>query len=352
MNSQRWLPLLHLIDARVREFFREPEVIFWVYGFPLILAVTLGFAFSSVKPPPPTVDVQATPGSKHADELAARLSDDRWEDEKPKVKVLPAEECESRVKKGESALYLIWKDDKIVYRYDPARAESVQARYWIEALLSRNPPYNAAADDSLLTEPGRRYIDFLLPGLIGTNIMGGGLFGVGFVLVDMRVRKLFKRLMATPMRHSDFLLALLISRLLFLFPEMTCLLLVGYFLFGVPIYGSFFPLAVVIFVGAAAFAGLGLFLGCRTEKTETASGFINLAMMPQYILSGVFFSSKNFPEEAQWAIQALPLTQLNDAMREVMLEGQSLWQIKWRIAILIAYAIVTFTLALKLFRWR
>jgi ABC-type multidrug transport system permease subunit len=352
MISQRWSPLMNLIDARIREFFREPEVIFWVYGFPLILAVTLGWAFSSVKPPAPTIDVLATPGSKRAEEIAAKLMDERYGDEKPKVQVLPEDECEARVKRGETALYILYKDDKIIYRYDPARAESVQARYWIESLLSRHPPQNAVAEDSHLTEPGRRYIDFLLPGLIGTNIMGGGLFGVGFVLVDMRVRKLFKRLMATPMRHSDFLLSLLVSRLIFLLPEMTLLLLVGYFLFGVPIYGSILALAIVILAGATAFAGIGLLLGCRTEKTETASGFINLAMLPQYILSGVFFSSKNFPEEAQWFIQALPLTQLIDGMREVMLEGATLWEVKWRILILLVYSVVTFTLALKLFKWR
>lgn len=352
MISQRWSPLLYLIDARIREFFREPEVIFWVYGFPLILAVTLGWAFASVTPPAPTIDVQATPGSKRADEVAARLNDERYGEEKPKVQVLPEEECELRVQRGESALYVIVKEDKVFYRYDPARTESVQARYWIESLLSRSPPRNAVAEDSHLTEPGRRYIDRLLPALIATNIMGGGLFGVGFVLVDMRVRKLFKRLMATPMRHSDFLLSLLVSRLLFLLPEMTLLLLVGYFLFGVPIYGSMIALAVVILAGATAFAGIGLLMGCRTEKTETASGFINLAMLPQYILSGVFFSSKNFPEEAQWAIQALPLTQLIDGMREVMLEGASLWEVKWRILILLVYSVVTFTLALKLFKWR
>lgn len=350
--TPRWLPLLRLIEARVREFYREPEVIFWVYGFPVILAVTLGYAFSSNRPAPPTVDIQATPDSPRAEKLKARLDDERFGEEKPKVQIFSAEECESRVKKSESALCLILENDKIVYRYDPARAESVQARYWIEALLSRQPPDNATAQDSHLTEPGRRYIDFLLPGLIGTNIMGGGLFGVGFVLVDMRVRKLFKRLMATPMRHSDFLLALIISRLLFLLPEMACLLLVGQLWFGVPINGSIFTLACVIFAGASAFAGIGLFLGCRTEKTETASGFINLAMLPQYILSGVFFSSKNFPAEAQWFIQALPLTQLIDAMREVMLDGASLWHVSWRIAILLGYAAVTFTLALKLFKWR
>ncbi len=206
--------------------------------------------------------------------------------------------------------------------------------------------------DSLPSEPGGRYVHFLIPGLIGTNIMGGGLFGVGFVLVDMRVRKLFKRLMATPMRHSDFLLSLLISRLLFLLPEMASLLLVGYFAFGVPIRGSIFTLAVVIFVGAAAFAGIGLLLGSRTEKTETASGLINLAMLPQYILSGVFFSSSHFPDAAQPFIKALPLTQLIDALREVMLQEASLWDVKWHIAILAAYAVVPFLLALRWFKWR
>ena len=352
MIPPRWVPLVELIAARFREFYREPEVIFWVYGFPLILAVSLGYAFSSSKPPAPTIDIQATPDKARADALAARLSDESWGDERPKVEVRSATECEDRVKKGETALYLRALPDKIEYVYDPARPESVQARYWIEALLSRQQPGNDAAKDPHITEPGRRYIDFLLPGLVGTNIMGGGLFGVGFVLVDMRVRRLFKRLMATPMRHSDFLLSLIISRLLFLLPEMACLLVVGYYLFGVPINGSVFTLALVIFAGAAAFAGIGLLLGSRTEKTESASGLINLVMLPQYILSGVFFSAKNFPDEAQYFIQALPLTQLNDAMREVMLEGKSLIGVSGRIGILLAYAIITFALALKIFKWR
>ena len=268
-----------------------------------------------------------------------------------RAQVNSAEECEARLSRGKTALYLIAHPGEIEYVFDPPTPKVCAP------LLGRSDPCprndsNVKLKNSEPTAPGGRYVHFLLPGLIGTNIMGGGLFGVGFVLVDMRVRKLFKRIMATPMRHSDFLLSLMISRLLFLIPEMTSLLLVGYFAFGLPMRGSFIALVVVIFVGAAAFAGIGLFVGCRTEKTETASGFINLVMLPQYIFSGVFFSSKNFPEEAQWVIQALPLTQLNDAMREVMLQGASLWDVKWRICILLAYAIVTFTLALKLFKWR
>src|ERR1051325_1467816 len=351
MMPPRWLPLAHLIDARFREFLREPEVIFWVYGFPLILAVGLGFAFRSTKPNPPVVDIQETPNSNLAGATYARLNDDGWGDEKPTVAVLPEEMCKERVEAGESALYLRVHPDKIDYVYDPARSDSVQARYWIEALLARKKIENSTANDPHLIDPGRRYIDFLMPGLIGTNIMGGGLFGVGFVLVDMRVRKLFKRLMATPMRHSDLLLSLMIARLLFLLPEMTSLLIVGHFAFDVPIKGSLFALAVVILTGAAAFSGLGLLLGCRTEKTETASGLINLVMLPQYILSGVFFASKNFGPAMQPFIQALPLTQLNDALREIM-QGKTLLDVWWRLAILSAYAAVSFALALKWFKWR
>lgn len=346
MIPRRWLPLARLVEARFREFIREPEVIFWVYGFPLLLALGLGFAFRGVEPEPPHVDVRATPDQVHAEEVARKLRSAKLD-----VEVRPSDECEKRLSRGKTAPYLIVQPPKIEYVFDPANDKSVLARYWVEAVLSRGDT-SVQSEDSLPREKGGRYVHFLIPGLIGTNIMGGGLFGLGFVLVDMRVRKLFKRLMATPMRHSDFLLSLLISRLLFLLPEMASLLLVGHFAFGVEVRGSYFTLAIVILVGAAAFAGIGLLLGSRTEKTETASGLINLAMLPQYILSGVFFSSSHFPDVAQPFIKALPLTQLIDALREVMLQEASLWDVKWHIAIMAAYAVVSFALALRWFKWR
>lgn len=349
MIPQRWQPLAQLVLARMREFVREPEVIFWVYGFPLILAVGLGYAFTNTRPPAPDIDVQATPGSSRADDVAKHLSDDRWKDEKLKVEIHSAAECKDRLKKGKTPLYIVPLETGVEYVFDPTRAESVQAHYWVEAILSRTAD---GPRESLIEEKGNRYIDFLIPGLVGINIMGGGLFGVGFVLVDMRVRKLFKRLIATPMRHSDFLLALLVSRLIFLIPEMASLLCVGAFWFKIPIRGSFFTLVIVIVVGKSAFSGLGLLVDSRTDKMETASGLINMVMLPMYIVSGVFLSSKRFPDEVQWFIQALPLTQLNDALREVKLEGASLATVGWRIAIQAEYAIVPFALALKFFKWR
>lgn len=335
-----------LILARVREFYREPEAIFWVYGFPLLLAVGLGLAFSGGSGEVPLVDVRSD-GEVSAGPAVAALRKAKLQ-----VEEHPEAAARTRFRKGRTASILIPETDGYVLVYDPNRSESELARRWAENALLRADGATLRIEERTVEEPGSRFIDFLLPGLIGINLMGGGLFGVGFVLVDMRVRKLFKRLMATPVHRGDFLLALLGSRLLFLMPEMLALLLVGGLAFGVPLRGSPLDLLVVILLGAGAFAGIGLLLGSRTEKTETISGLINLVMLPMYLLSGVFFSSQRFPEVMQPFIQALPLTQLNDALREVMLEGAGLSEIPGRLAILAAWGGGSFFAALRLFSWR
>jgi ABC transporter DrrB family efflux protein len=370
----RWQPLLHLILARLREFYREPEVIFWVYGFPVLLAVGLGIAFRSKEPEAPAVDVVESPAfSSQAAALLQQLQQGGLTAE-----LHDEDACRQRLRAGKTALYVVPRTDRFQYVYDPARPESLLARARVNGAVQRlkagiqleekgNDSSNRSADtvrqwkagaaqwetvDAVTREPGSRYIDFLIPGLMGMNLMGGGLWGVGFVIVDMRVRKLLKRLLATPMRRSDFLLSILGARLCFMVPEMLLLLLVGYFGFGVPLQGDLLTLCLVMFIGAAAFAGIGLLVACRADKTETVSGLMNLVMLPMWLLSGVFFSSRQFPDAAQPFIQALPLTQLNDALRDVMLEGASLPSVSWRLAILAAWAVVSFLVALKWFRWR
>src|SRR5205823_10865545 len=172
------------------------------------------------------------------------------------------------------------KGDELVYAYDQTRPEGVLARHWAEAVVLRYRLGIPPPREQFFEEPGSRYIDFLIPGLMGMNLMGGGLFGVGFVLVDMRVRKLFKRFLATPMNRVDFLLAIFTARTVFLIPEMLALLAVGWFLFGVPIVGNPLTFLLVIVLGAFMFDAIGLLIGCRTEKTETASGLLNLVMLP------------------------------------------------------------------------
>ncbi|HLJ97427.1 MAG TPA: ABC transporter permease [Gemmataceae bacterium] len=369
----RWQPIWQMFLARLREFYREPEVIFWVYGFPVLLAVGLGIAFRSKEPEPPVVDVQQSAGFSAS--AAALL--EQLQGAGVAAELHDEEACRQRLRTGKTALYVVPIQDGYRCVYDPARAESLLARVRVEVAIERlktgtrmEPGGNGSPSDesdavqrwkagavewrtvdAVTREPGSRYIDFLMPGLMGMNIMGGGLWGVGFVIVDMRVRKLLKRLLATPMRRSDFLLAILGARLVFLMPEMLLLVLVGRFGFGVPLEGDVFTLILVIFVGAAAFSGIGLLVACRASKTETVSGLMNLVMLPMWLLSGTFFSSRQFPDVAQPFIQALPLTQLNDALREVMLEGAGLPGVSWRLAILAAWAVVSFLIALRAFRW-
>jgi ABC-type multidrug transport system permease subunit len=241
----------------------------------------------------------------------------------------------------------------LIYHYDPTRPEAVAARSAVDDILQessgrKNP---LATQDMKVTEPGSRYIDFLIPGLIGVNTMGGGLWGIGFLLVNFRIGKLLKRFVATPMPRRDFLLALLGARLTFLIPDLTVLLLLGSLAFHMPIRGSLVLIVFLDVLGALAFAGIGLLVGSRATTTEAVSGLMNLVMLPMWIFSGVFFSSERFGPSMQWFIQALPLTQLLNALRAVILEGKDWLDVAPAMAILALWGVVTFVLALRIFRW-
>jgi ABC-2 type transport system permease protein len=344
----RWHAFMQLFLSRFREFFREPEAIFWVYGFPVLLALGLGIAFPSREPDPAVIDIQGSREDSSVAALEALLKGSFL------VEVHDEPTTRQRLRDGKTTLVLVPENGKYRCLHDPRRPESLSARYQVEAMLLREERPTSAQSFEAVTieELGNRYIDFLLPGLMGMNLMGGGLWGVGFVVVDMRIRKLLKRLLATPMRRGDFLLAVMSARLVFLIPEMLSLLLIGWLVFGIPIRGSLFALAVVILVGSAAFSGLGLLVACRADKIETVSGLMNLVMLPMWLLSGTFFSAKRFPEVIQPVIQALPLTQLNDALREVMLEGASLFDVGWRLGLLMLWAVIPFALGLRWFKWK
>lgn len=346
-------PLWQLTLARFREFLREPAAIFWVYGFPLIMAVALGIAFRERPVEKVNVEVIATEGAAEpANQLRDQLSAN------PRLQAKNGDDdWKKRLRNGKSELVILVRAGTHGSEYEiwnePTRTESVMARSLVENVLrtpTGAPPL--PIEDHDLKETGTRYIDFLIPGLLGMNLMGGGLFGVGFVIVDMRVRKLLKRFLATPMRRSDFMLSIMISRLVFLIPEVVLLLLFGWLAFDVKVQGNLIELMFIIVLGGFAFAGIGLLIACRAKTIETVSGLMNLVLLPMWVLSGVFFSSDRFPEAMQPFIKALPLTALNDALRAIMLEGQSIVDVWQKIAILLAWGIGSFAIALRYFRWK
>jgi ABC-2 type transport system permease protein len=351
--TKRYSPLGQLILARLREFYREPEAIFWVYGFPLLMVVALGIAFRNKPVEQMVVDVQ----QDAAAETQVRFV---WEalskDETFKVQINDPALCQRRLRTGKTALIVVppsASGGAYAYIFDPTREEGRLAQSKVDDALQRA----AGRVDPLpvrtqaVQEPGGRYIDFLVPGLLGMSLMGGGLWGVGFVIVDMRIRKMLKRFLATPMRKSDFLLGILFSRLLFMVPEIFVLLGFAWLAFGVVVQGSLLALVILILLGAATFAGIGLLVASRAKTLEAVSGLMNLVMLPMWVLSGIFFSSERFPVAMQPFIQALPLTPLNDALRAVMLEGTSLPQLWPQMAILAGWATGSFVFALRWFRW-
>ena len=357
-------PLFQLYLVRLRDFYRQPARIFWVYGFPTILAIVLGWAFQSRPPAPILVDLVQDPASSwirsaleaHNSAIEAEKAAGKARMNAPSVMIHEEAKAGSLKRLNTGATPMVIEpinSDSWVYRYDPTRPEAAAARQSIDDILQRAAGRKdlKATEDAYVTEPGSRYIDFFIPGLIGLNTMGGGLWGIGFMLVNFRVAKLLKRVVATPMPRRDFLLAILGSRLTFLIPDLTVLLMVGTLMFHMPIRGNLAVVILVNVVGALAFAGIGLLVACRASTTETVQGLMNLVMVPQYLFSGVFFSTERFGNSAQWFIQALPLTQLVSGMRRVLLEGATLLDVAPCLAILAAWAVVTFFLALRLFRW-
>ena len=340
-------PLLYLVDARVREFCREPAAIFWVYVFPLLMMVALGAAFRNKPEQRATVDVQAEPNAESV--VSALASDERFD-----VGLFDETACERRLRTGKTDLVVrLQPNSSYTYVFDPTRQNSTLARNAVNDVLQRAAgridPITSTNHE--VTEQGGRYIDFLVPGLIGMGLLGGGLWGVGFAIVDLRIRKLLKRFLATPMRRPHFLAAMMISRLIFMIPEVFLLLVFAHFVFGVTSYGSYLSVAILVVLGAFEFAGIGLLVASRAQTLETVSGIMNLVMLPMWLGSGIFFSVDRFPEAVQPFLTALPLTPLIGALRRVMLEGESLLSLGSEILMVCGWGIATFLLALRVFRW-
>ena len=367
--EERLHPLAELTLARVREFLREPEAVFWVFVFPVLLAFALGIAFRNTAPAKLRIAVE----NHHGDAVATAAALSRSTE--LEAIVLSPEQAALELRTGKVALVVRAAEgeeggnavaakgasldgappgQQFVYRYDPTRPESQMARLAVDNALERASGRVdvARVRDEKVTEPGARYIDFLIPGLIGLNLMGSGMWGLGFAVVQARTRKLLKRLMATPMRRSHFLLSFMLSRLIFLVMEVAAVVGFAWAIFGVTVRGSWVDLAALSLLGALTFGGLGLLVASRPKTIEGVSGLMNLVMLPMWLLSGTFFSAARFPQFAQPFIKALPLTALNDSLRAVMNDGASLASSRGEIGVMLAWGLVSFAVALRIFRWQ
>ncbi|HVT15282.1 MAG TPA: ABC transporter permease [Thermoanaerobaculia bacterium] len=345
-------PLAQLTICKAREFFREPEALFWVFIFPLVLAMALGLAFRDKAPDRIPVGVVAAPGPAGVARAAQALAALR---QSPylRPRLLPEAEGREALRTGKVSL-LVEAGGPLLFRFDLTRPDSRIAHLEANEALQRAAGRRDVVPVKVehVTEKGSRYIDFLIPGLLGMNLMGTGIWSLAFSITTARNRRVLKRLIATPMRRSHYLLSQILGRLIFLVPETVILVVFGWLAFGVGVRGSLLLLAAACLVAAMAFCGIGLLVASRVNTIEGASGLANLVMVPMWLLSGVFFSSERFPATVQPLINALPLTALNQVLRGVMTEARTLAQVAPQLGIVAAWGLASFAVALKIFRWK
>jgi ABC-type multidrug transport system permease subunit len=339
--------LRELTRVRFLEFVREPEAVFWTFVFPILLAVGLGIAFRN-RPADSVRAAVVTTGAEATDSALARAPG------VVVVRVPTVDSARALLRAGDVAIGVVPSAAGIVYHFDDTRPDARTARRIVDDAIQRaaGRADPVPATEEPLRETGSRYIDFVIPGMIGMGIMANSIWGLGFVIVDARRRKLLKRFMATPMRRTEYLASFVAFRMIWLLLEVVVLLGFGALVFDVPVRGPAIVMFAVVVVSALAFGALGLLIAARPQTIEGASGLMNLVMMPMWVLSGVFFSSQNFPAAVQPFIQSLPLTATNDALRAVMLRGAGWNGIGIELAILGAWTVVCAALALRLFRWR
>jgi ABC-type multidrug transport system permease subunit len=343
MNRWENSSLFQLTSTRFRLFLREPEAVFWTFVFPILLAVGLGIAFRNR--PADVLQVGATTA-----QLTQALSGDKGltaatMDEVAGTRALAT---------GNILLLAIQRPEGVEYKFDDSNPDARTARLLADRAIQTAAGRQEAvrADDLLVHEKGARYIDFVVPGLLGMNLMGSAMWGLVFPLVEARQKKLLKRMVASPMPRWQYLASFLLSRLLLLVIEVAVFLGFAGLAFGVPFRGTLWELAFLCVLTSVAFSALGLLVSSRARTMEAASGLLNLVMLPMWILSGIFFSASRFPAAIQPMVRALPLTAANDALRGNMLQGMSLGQLAAPVAILLAWAAAAFAVSLRIFRWR
>jgi ABC-type multidrug transport system permease subunit len=343
MNRLEGSSLFQLTSMRFRLFLREPEAIFWTFLFPILLAMGLGIAFRNR--PADVLQVGATTA-----QLTQALSGDKGltaatMDEAAGTRALAT---------GNILLLAIQRPEGIEYKFDDTNPDARTARLVADRAIQTAAGRHEAvrAEDQLVHETGARYIDFVVPGLLGMNLMGSAMWGLGFSIVDARQKKLLKRMVASPMPRWQFLASFLLSRLMLLIVEVVVFLGFSRLVFGVPFRGALWQLALLCVLTSLSFSAIGLLVSSRARTMEAVSGLMNLVMLPMWILSGIFFSATRFPAVIQPLVRALPLTAAIDALRGNMLQGMSLGQLAAPVAILLAWAAAAFAVSLRIFRWR
>lgn len=357
-------PLIRLTLAAITEYLREPGAIFWSFGFPILMAIGLGVAFSGNQDV--IHGVGLVPGNEITDTVVkTRLFDNHPVQDTTITKAFEGkngstryifhvtswDEAEIMLKRGKISAILTEKENDVFYHYDPVSPEGevIQmqlSNYFATGSLGRNMENIRPIDSK-----GLRYIDFLIPGLIGLGIMMSIMWGVCYPLIEKRSKKLLRRMVATPMKKSHYLISQITSRVIVTFLETVIILVFAHYFFGIIIQGSYLALLAIFIAGNLCFFGLAILISSKTANTQVGNGLISFVTTPMLVLSGIFFSYQNFPDWTVSIIKFLPLTILTDDIRSIVNEGAGFFTILDGFTILSVFGIVTFLIGLRTYKW-
>jgi len=367
-NHQLW----QLTISYSRELIREPGVLFWGIVFPILMSLGLGIAFTQktdvvrkVAVVDASVDSTSiqhfllTKAEAHPDaatdsfRYSYTIPDKQMGNTTFLFRETGWKEAMILLKRGQINVILTEQNGKPEYHFDPRNPDAQLTYIKLSGVLN-GKVVNTPQDNGEikpLTLAGTRYIDFLVPGLIAMNAMMSCMWGISYGIIDRRSKKLLRRMVATPMKKTNFLIAFITVRFVMNFIESALLVLVTWLVFGVTIQGSIPGLLAIFMAGNLAFAGIAIFVSSHTANTEIGNGLINLVVMPMMVLSGIFFSYHNFPDWSIPVIQKLPLTMLADGIRGIFNEGLGLADIALPFVILSAIGVFFFWLGLRFFKW-
>lgn len=363
-----------LIPTFFREIIREPGILFWGILFPILMSLGLGIAFTKKGDVIRKVAVISGPAmttnktvngflTEQCEQGTAGKKDDwQWKyvikDEKLGNSVflfysMNWEEATKLLKRGTMNVLIAASGDSVEYHFDPMNSDAELTYLKLSSVIENGelPEVHGNSEIRPLTVSGTRYIDFLVPGLITMGVMMSCMWGISYGIIEKRSKKLLRRLVATPMRKSHLLIALITVRIVMNLVESLALLIFALLVFNMRIQGDITALIFIYLAGNIAFAGIAVFASSHTSSTEVGNGLINFVVMPMMVLSGIFFSYQNFPEWSLGVIRSLPLTMMTDGFRSIFNEGSGLSDVLKPIFLLTAIGAVFFSAGLKIFKW-
>jgi ABC-2 type transport system permease protein len=370
--------LWQLIAALFREIIREPGVLFWGILFPILMSLGLGLAFTK------KADVTRKIAIINNSEVVSAGTDtrvvaeflqkkceanvskekDAWQwkyiikDEKLGNSIflfysMQWKEAMQLLKRGTINVILLDRNDSVEYHFDPMNPDAQLTYLKLGNIFGKGKILEERSNAEIkpLTVKGTRYIDFLVPGLITMGVMMSCMWGISYGIIEKRSKKLLRRLVATPMKKSHFLIALITVRIAMNFIESGVLFFFSLIAFKITIQGDISALIIMFLAGNIAFAGIAVFVSSHTSNTEVGNGLINFVVFPMMVLSGIFFSYQNFPDWSLPVIKNLPLTMLTDGIRSIFNEGAGYHDVALPILILLTVGALFFTAGLKIFKW-